>query len=260
MPPKLPKVEYGVFASALDDLGICKGDNLFIHSDLLRLGYPIDGLSMYLDIIKQKIGTTGSLFAPTFTFSFLKKNKYDFKLTKPINMGFLSDQLLSIPNSKRSKHPINSIVMNGPLTDVVSSIETPSAYSSVGIFARLLDFDIKIVLLGARPNHISYSHFSEEKFLVPYRSFLSITGRIKFSETDQRENCVFQFFARDLKIDHQLGGYDVLVNELVKQKKWKAAHLPGCTLYCGAAFNYVQNLDSKLEQNPFWLVENARIT
>lgn len=256
---KFPRIGHDLFASALCDLGINEGNNLFIHSDLIRLGYPLGGQSMYLDILKQKIGTSGSLFAPTFTFTFIQNLEYDFEKTRPINMGFLSEQLLSTPHSVRSKHPINSIVMNGPLTEVMMNIETLSAYSSEGIFARLLDYDIKILLLGARPDHISYSHFSEETFLVPYRSFLNVKGRARFSENDQRENCIFQFFARDLETDLQLGGYDVLVHELVEQKKWKASRLPGCDLYCGLASDYIQNLNFKLGQNPFWLLDNARI-
>jgi len=256
----LPKITHRQFSSALDDLGIVEGDNLFVHSDLLRLGFPLDGKLMYLDTLKQKIGKTGSLFAPAFTFSFLKNREYDYKLTRPINMGFMSDQLLCDPNSLRSKHPINSVVMYGSLSNQFKNIETLSTYSANGIFSKLLNYNTKIVLLGARPDHISYSHFSEELFAVPYRKFLSVQGNAKFSETDERENCVFQFFARNLEINPILGGYDILIKELIEERKWTSTNLQGCILYSGFALDYVQNLNFKLAENPTWLIERERFS
>jgi len=256
----LSKIEQNLFSNALDNLGIVEGDNLFVHSDLLHLGFPLDGKLMYLDTLKHKIGKMGSLFAPAFTFSFLREHEYDYKLTRPINMGFLSDQLLSDPNSCRSKHPINSILMYGPLANKLNNIETLSAYAEDGIFAKLLDHNVKIVLLGARPDHISYSHFSEELFSVPYRKFLSVQGSVRFSETDERENCVFQFFGRNLEIDPVLGGYDTLVKELIKEHKWTSTNLQGCTLYSGLALDYVQHLNLKLAENPAWLIEKERFS
>ena len=41
-------------------------------------------------------------------------------------------------------------------------------------------------------------------------------GSAAFSENDERENCVFQFFARDLEMNH-FGGYDILIVELIEE-------------------------------------------
>ena len=41
MPNFIKKIEKSSFVDALKELGVQKGDNLFIHSDLLRLGYPL---------------------------------------------------------------------------------------------------------------------------------------------------------------------------------------------------------------------------
>ena len=90
-------------------------------------------------------------------------------------MGFASDQLLRDPNH-RSKHPINSVVMYGSLSNELKNIETLSTYSTNGIFSKLLNYNTKILLLG-ETDHISYSHFSEELFSVPYRKFLKCSGQ-----------------------------------------------------------------------------------
>lgn len=249
------KIQKLQFQIAVEKLGISEGDNLFVHSDLLRLGYPVEGIGMYLDVLREAVGVNGSLIAPTFTFAFMSKNYYHYKKTKPISMGFISNQLLDVESSVRSKHPINSLVFLGPLAEKFKDFEYSSGYADDGVFNELLNHNVKIALIGAAPSHISYSHLSEEKIRVPYRKMLEFVGQVVFSDEDYRSGAKYNFFGRDLKEDVKLGGYDTLVTELVEAGFWSTHCLGNCNLFCGTAQSYVANLSAKLQVNPLWLVE-----
>lgn len=250
------KIEQLTFYRALNQLGVAKGDNLFVHSDLLRLGYPIIGPMMYLETLKQIIGPEGSIVAPAFTFSYMKTRNYHFKQTHPIEMGFISNQILDSDGTIRTKHPLHSVAIHGPLGAKYKDFETFSAYSEDGIFHKLLTDEVKILLLGATPSHISFSHLSEELYNVPYRKMLHVYGDVQFSENDCRKDVLFNFFARNLENHVGLGGYDTLVNELIDAGDWEMHKIGTCMLYFGTASVYVDRLNAKLHHNIHWLAEN----
>ena len=85
------------FVDALKELGVQKGDNCY-PLDLLRLEPSVRRPNMYLNSLSDLVGEMGTLMSPTFTFSFINTKKYDFRKTKPINMGFIGDQLLVRPD------------------------------------------------------------------------------------------------------------------------------------------------------------------
>ena len=243
-------------SQALTNLGIAKGDNLFVHSDLLRLGFPADGPSMYLDVLKELIGVEGSIAAPAFTFSFMRTKKFHYKQTLPVSMGFITHQLMEQTAVLRTKHPLQSFVIDGPLADVFKRFEAKSAYSSDGYFAKLIENDVKILLLGASPSHISFSHLAEEHHKVPYREMLRVVGDVQFSQNDIRLGADFNFFARNLEDDVKLGGYDLLVTELLNEHRGRCIALGKCDLFFVKASDYIEHLNKKLSKNPYWLVDN----
>jgi len=62
---------------------ITKGDSLYVSSSFGMLGFPSFKISndqdisrVFFEIIIDILGNEGTLFAPTFTYSFSKKKKY----------------------------------------------------------------------------------------------------------------------------------------------------------------------------------------
>ena len=72
--------------SQIRDLGLAKGDTVFVSSDLLRVGYfnkdQVTTLRDWVDIFTSLLGDEGTIVVPTYSPSFFRFfQKYDFVFT-----------------------------------------------------------------------------------------------------------------------------------------------------------------------------------
>ena len=231
---------------ALTAAGLGKGDSVLVHSDLIRFGLPQNGVATYLDAFAHVLGPTGTLCAPTFSFSFIGSGYYDWSETPSQQMGAFAEAVRKHPDAKRTRHPLQSIAAIGPLATQLAAIETASAYAPDGVFQAMSDLGVKVVLLGADPIHISHSHLSEEACRVPYRFDKTVSGKTRLGPTDAWTEQDWTFFARDLELDIRPEGEDRIVNALVTANEWTHADLNGVPIYAGSAKSFVDALTEKL--------------
>ena len=106
-----------------------------------------------------------TIIVPAFSYS---KKKFDIKSTKS-SVGFFSNYLLKLKDSRRSEHPIFSYVAYGPNKKIVSKIGK-SAFGKDSIHARLLlngccflHFGRKLIDGNTMVHHI------EQNLAAPYR-------------------------------------------------------------------------------------------
>ena len=69
---------YGTFIDACRAVGLCTGDTIFLHSDLLSMGELVieDSqkiLALFVSALQEVVGADGTLIMPTFTYSFLNE-------------------------------------------------------------------------------------------------------------------------------------------------------------------------------------------
>ena len=72
--------------SQIRDLGLAKGDTVFVSSDLLRVGYfnkdQVTTLCDWIEIFDELLGDKGTIVVPTYSPTFLRFiQKYDFVFT-----------------------------------------------------------------------------------------------------------------------------------------------------------------------------------
>jgi aminoglycoside 3-N-acetyltransferase len=158
---------------------------LFIHSEL-SFGIPNPALSRksVLEQVVEVIRELGvpTVCVPTFTFSFCNGNDYDVANSRS-KMGALNEYIRQIPGSVRSVDPLMSVAAFGRDLSVVQDI----GHHSIGVGST---FDMlharpgaRFLFLGARPSQcMTYTHYVEERFGVPYRYNRDFTGTI----SDQR--------------------------------------------------------------------------
>jgi len=91
-------------------------------------------------------------------------------------MGVFSEYIRSLPDSRRSYHPMQSLAVIGKLRDEIIENDTISSFSENGPFGRLVKYNAKLLLLGADFNSVSMIHWVEEKYSVPYRYWKSFVG------------------------------------------------------------------------------------
>ena len=112
-------IELTDIISDLTNLGIKKGDVIFVHSSLRKLGYVVGGPSTVINALIEVIGPEGTLVIPTYPLSgtMLSKCKkknyiFDYKTT-PTGLGSIPSEFLKFEGIFRSIHPTHSISAYG---------------------------------------------------------------------------------------------------------------------------------------------------
>ena len=146
-----------------NDLGLCKGDTVFVHSsiDQLKLGFPFYRV---LPLLEDFIGARGTLLFPTYprlsSYEFLRRGEvFDIKKS-PSYTGILSELARRQANSVRSLHPTKSVCAIGAAAEELTRDhqKSPYPYDSCSPYYRITEFGGKIVGLGVSTANLSFVH------------------------------------------------------------------------------------------------------
>ena len=175
----LPPIDETSFYRILqNDLGITRGDTVFIHSSLDGLNISFQSYNI-LKILLDIVGEDGTILFPSYpkltSYNFLKANQiFNIKKT-PSYMGILTEFARRYKGAIRSLHPTKSVVAIGKnakqLTDDHNI--SPYPYDINSPYYKISHFEGKIVGIGVPTRNLSCIHCAEdilkEKFPVnPY--------------------------------------------------------------------------------------------
>ena len=190
------KIGYSDFVSSLKQLGIKKGDVVFVHSDISVFGKLLlfDRkllLQTLTDSIKEVVGEDGTIIMPTFTYSFDKNEAYDIENTKS-TVGALTEFFRKQEGVSRTIHPSHSSAVWGKNKEGFLNIGKDT-FDENSIFGKLHKGNGKLVFFGA-PLHISctYLHYIEQKYEVPYRCMRKY--EVKIIKDGKEYEDVFSFY------------------------------------------------------------------
>src|ERR1041385_1000170 len=147
----------------VDQLGVSKGDTVFVHSsiDQLNLGFPFYRV---LTLMEELIGAGGTLLFPTYprlsSHEFLRRGEvFDIRKT-PSYTGILSEVARRKANAIRSLHPTKSVCALGPAAEELTRDhhKSPYPYDACSPYYRITEFDGKIVGLGVSTANLSFVH------------------------------------------------------------------------------------------------------
>lgn len=188
---------------AVNELGIAKGDTLFVHSRLYSFGQLGDVQTKeelagaFINALISVVGE-GTIIVPTFTFSFCKNGMYDSEKT-PSEAGLLSEVFRKKRDVIRSAHPIYSVAVLGKIRDYFLGADTRTCFGEDGIFGRIhKKRDVKIVFIGIGVEGLSQIHYVEELLKVPYRYMKKFVGHANNKPIE------VNFYVRDIKNDAEL--------------------------------------------------------
>lgn len=161
--------------NALIKADIKKGDTVLVHSDIASFG-TVENFSrkkvleMFYEAFMEIIGSEGTLCTPAYFYEYGKDIPFDIELS-PISkeLGVFAKYINSLPNRKRSCHPITSIAAVGKMADYICEIKNRHAYGEDSVFDRLHKINAKIVILGTSNCPLTFLHFIEYRVGVPYR-------------------------------------------------------------------------------------------
>ncbi len=151
-------------------LGVKEGSHIYCSSSLGLLGNPNFGYSKIEDIINiffkeiiSIIGEKGTIFAPTFTYSFkdrrnIEKNIFNVKKTKS-KVGPFGNYISKNKNCIRNNDPMISIVGIGSMSSILKK-NNQTSYGRGCTFEKLLSIKkLKILNIGVGINFIPFLHY-----------------------------------------------------------------------------------------------------
>jgi aminoglycoside N3'-acetyltransferase len=237
----------------LHKLDIRPGDGLLVHSALQFLGRPQGGPTMYLNCLQTVLGPQGSLAAPAFNFGFAKGLPFDPAQTPSQGMGVLSETIRTAPGAYRTPHPLQSLALLGKYAPMLAACDTVGAFDNDSAFAKLLELDFKLLLLGADIQAASMVHYSEQRAAVPYRYWKDFTGLVRTSNGWQQRT--YRMFARDLTLNPQLA-LQPIQNLLEQRQQWQSAPLGYGQVCLCRLQDFVTATTDLLRQDPWILISN----
>jgi aminoglycoside 3-N-acetyltransferase len=248
---------YQEIKSAFKVCGIKKNDVIFIHADEIlstQIKFEkrtVDPTMLFIETLIDFIGGVGTIIIPTFTYSFIKKKKYDIENSSS-EVGNFSEKFRLVDNVSRSKNPIFSVASIGKYSNQITNSSITTCFGKDSIFDLLNFYDAKIFCIGCSFNRVTFVHYVEEKLNVCYRYHKVFKGKI-LKNNEVKNNVVIDYFVRDLSFDTvcNLGN---LKNIMIKKKKLITADFGRLRTYTCSSKSFFDLARNLLINNKFGLI------
>ena len=168
---------------ALTELGVKKGDNIFMHSNIGFFGRMENANSAdalcesYISSLKEAVGTEGTIVLPTFSYSFCHGEIYNPATTKS-DCGMLTTYSYEKSDFVRSLDPNFSIAAWGKNAKLYTENPMPQSFGRNSFWERWLNTGGKLVCMNFDCGS-TFIHFAERFFSVPYRYNKAFNGVIE---------------------------------------------------------------------------------
>ena len=197
-------------------LKLKKGDSIFLTTSLGVLGIPnsknknhiLTSSRWLLSSIKKIIGKEGNIFVPTYSYSFVKKNKkFNPKKTKA-DIGYFPNFFLRQKYVIRSYDPMMSIAGLGPnVKSTLLKISNNSFGKNCALERLFKVKNLKCLNIGLGYNWIPFMHYLDWKNKAPFRYDKIFRGFIELKGIKKRIEWVY--FARYLREETMPNGYKI---------------------------------------------------
>jgi len=173
--------------AVLGHLPLANGDVLFLHSNLGFFGRAkgIDSsqalCQLFFDALMRRVGSSGTLVVPTFTYSFPRRQIFDLGESES-DMGLFAEWLRKHPDAHRSCDPCYSVVALGAKAEMLTQDAPENSFSRKGFFGRFLEADGVVLNLNFDAGS-TFLHYLERELMVPYRFDKTFEGYIRESGT-----------------------------------------------------------------------------
>jgi aminoglycoside 3-N-acetyltransferase len=185
-------------ATLFENLGISSDSVVMLHGDagaLLSLIQDTEDLPKCVDAILDYFERDGTVIVPTFTYSATKGECFDSRLT-PSTIGKFSEMFRVNKRMKRTNHPIFSVSVYGKKSDQVLNANIHDAFGEESFFYMIYRENADLVTIGCSINSLTFTHFVEQKFEVPYRFWKAFPALIQ--DVDRRVSFETNYYVRNL--------------------------------------------------------------
>ena len=165
--------------AGLRRLGVREGETLMVHASLSRFGRVDGGAAAVVDALAAAVGPAGTVLAPAFTFENQKAEPPSLDILRtPSGMGVISEEVRQRAGRHRSPHLTHSISAFGRLAVESTRGHSLTPCGADSPFARLMDTNGTVVLLGVSLNSVTVFHVAEERLALPYIHYRDLFGTL----------------------------------------------------------------------------------
>jgi aminoglycoside 3-N-acetyltransferase len=252
------KIGFPEIIESLAEVGIRKGDSIFVHSDISVFGklqqtdrnILLDNL---LSAIKESVGSAGTVIMPAFTYSFCKGRDFDPVHSESV-VGVLSEHFRKQPEISRTNHPIFSVAVWGGKKEQYLDVDKDS-FGEQSIFGRLRQNNAKLLLFGAPFNSMTFMHHIEQSHGVPYRYLKKFKGVIKTGSNEYEDESTY--YVRNLEMDSDLET-SKFEKHLLNKRLLKCTELGSGRILMGEAKNIFGEGVEMLDQDINFFIESPQ--
>ncbi len=181
--------------SALRASGVHRGDVLFVHVSLGRLGMPPvakmeEASALMIGALEEAIGADGTLLVPTYTYSIGKGEVFDVDKS-PSTIGPLTEYFRRLPGAIRSADPMLAVSGRGPRAKELLTGLPHTCYGPGSIYERLRRLNAKICTIGLDLHWATFRHHIEELAGVPFRFRKMFHGTVVEGGETRRELWIY---------------------------------------------------------------------
>lgn len=216
---------------ALNEAGIVEGDNILVHSSLSSLGHVDGGALTVILALQDVVGNDGTVIMPSFSRFEDRQGEFgqwwDPK-TSNVYTGIISQLFWQQPEVLRSNHPTHAVAAWGKQTDYFTdnhcidgdraSFWGTGAFASTSPWQKMIDTDIKCVMLGCSFNAMTLCHHIETFIVEQDRKQLNATKQTRFID-GLRHN-----YFNEKGVWPDINRYQA-ANEVIKNKQVKTTRL-----------------------------------
>lgn len=186
-----------------------KDSILMFHSSLKSLGVPVD-MDCFISDLINAAGKHSTLVMPTFNFNF-DKDKVFNPDTTPSHNGVITECFRKYIGVKRTLNPMQSLAIYGEKQKKYLASPSETTFGKNSIFEYMYEDDAYIVLIGVDYNKVTFYHYLEEKYNVPYRFWKTFSGEVQNKGESIEIN--YQMFVRELEYMPNINHYGLLLEE-----------------------------------------------
>lgn len=182
---------------------INEGESILLHANASRLVkncLKIDKnfqTNSILETLLTKIGPTGTIIVPTFSFKTINNKFFDIKKT-PSEMGLISELVRKNPLSVRTGHPVYSFAVIGSKKNLFENLDNEDAFSIYSPFKIIHNINCKIAIMDLPDSKsMTFYHYIEQMNSVKYRFIKKFS--FEYNNIDNEIfNKEYSIFVRDL--------------------------------------------------------------
>lgn len=173
---------------ALEQVGVCKGQVLMVHTSLSSLGYVCGGAQVVIEALLEAVGREGTIMMPTQSWKnldpatgvhwevsescwpLIRENwpAYDKNITPTNTMGAVAEMFRQWPGTVRSDHPARSVAAWGKEAAwLTADHDLSNIFGDGSPVGKLYELDGLVLLMGVGYDKNTSLHLADVRAAYP---------------------------------------------------------------------------------------------